>query len=50
MTQNDPIEVFYSYSHRDESLRDELGKHLNMLRRQSVTDNWHDRRIGAGNE
>lgn len=50
MAQNNPIEVFYSYSHRDESLRDELEKHLSILRRQGVIDNWHDRRIGAGNE
>ena len=44
------IEVFYAYSHRDESLRDELEKHLSILRRQRVITNWHDRRIGAGKE
>ena len=26
--------VFFSYSHRDEELRDELEKHLSILRRQ----------------
>ena len=25
------IEVFYSYSHKDEALRDELDKHLALL-------------------
>ena len=50
MAQNNPIEVFYSYSHRDESLRDELEKHLSIPQRQGVIGNWHDRRIGGGNE
>jgi predicted RecA/RadA family phage recombinase len=45
-----PIEVFFSYSHKDEELRDELEKHLSILRRQGVITGWHDRRIGAGKE
>ncbi len=44
------IEVFFSYSHKDEELRDELSKHLAMLMRQRVITAWHDRRIGAGKE
>ncbi|ABA56536.1 TIR (plasmid) [Nitrosococcus oceani ATCC 19707] len=40
--------VFFSYSHKDEPLRDELEIHLAMLKRQGVIDAWHDRRIGAG--
>ena len=44
------IEVFYSYSHKDEELRDQLEIHLSLLKRQGVIDNWHDRRISAGNE
>lgn len=43
-------ELFFSYSHRDESLRDELETHLAMLRRQGVIDAWHDRRIVAGDD
>lgn len=39
--------VFLSYSHRDEELRDELEKHLTVLRRQGVIETWHDRRIKA---
>jgi hypothetical protein len=42
--------VFFSYSHRDESLRDEIEKHLSILRRQGFIETWHDRRIGAGAE
>ncbi len=44
------IEIFLSYSHRDESLRRVLEDHLALLRRQRVLSIWHDRRIGAGTE
>jgi hypothetical protein len=40
--------VFFSYSHADERLRDQLEKQLSMLKRQGVIETWHDRRIGAG--
>lgn len=43
-------DVFFSYSHVDEALRDQLEKQLSMLKRQGVIDTWHDRRIGAGQE
>ncbi len=42
--------VFFSYSHADEGLRDQLEKQLSMLKRQGVIATWHDRRIGAGQE
>lgn len=42
--------VFFSYSHRDEALRDELEKHLSILQRQGFIEAWHDRRITAGDE
>ncbi len=45
-----PVRVFYSYSHRDESLRDELESHLAIFRRQGKVQEWHDRRIDAGSE
>jgi hypothetical protein len=45
-----PIEVFLSYSHRDEGLRHELDKHLSGLRRAGVISAWHDRMIDAGKE
>lgn len=42
--------VFFSYSHADEALRDQLEKQLSTLKRQGVIESWHDRRIGAGEE
>ena len=45
-----PIEVFYSYSHKDEELRELLETHLNLLKRLGVIQDWHDRRISAGTE
>jgi hypothetical protein len=40
--------IFFSYSHKDESLRDELEKHLTILKRQGHIEAWHDRRIVVG--
>jgi anti-sigma regulatory factor (Ser/Thr protein kinase) len=45
-----PAEVFFSYSHRDEKLRDGLQDHLALLQRENVITGWHDRKIGAGDE
>jgi TIR domain len=42
--------LFFSYSHRDEALRDQLETHLAMLKRQGFIETWHDRRITAGEE
>lgn len=42
--------VFFSYSHKDDALRDEMEIHLSALKRQGLIDTWHDRRIGAGEE
>jgi hypothetical protein len=42
--------VFFSYSHVDEALRDQLEIQLAMLKRQGVISTWHDRRIGAGED
>ncbi|HEU0174048.1 MAG TPA: TIR domain-containing protein [Blastocatellia bacterium] len=44
------IEVFFSYSHKDEELRDQLSNHLSTLKRNQFITAWHDRRIGAGTE
>ncbi|HEY9630210.1 MAG TPA: TIR domain-containing protein [Coleofasciculaceae cyanobacterium] len=49
-TENSPIEVFFSYAHEDESLRNELAKHLKLLERQKVITAWYDRDITAGGE
>ncbi len=42
--------LFFSYSHRDSDLRDELEIHLAALKREGVIETWHDRKIGAGKE
>lgn len=44
------IKIFFSYSHVDEKMRNELEKHLVMLKRQGVISTWHDRKITAGSE
>lgn len=40
--------VFFSYSHKDEQLRDDLEVQLTMLKREGLIEAWHDRRIAAG--
>ncbi|MFJ7007937.1 toll/interleukin-1 receptor domain-containing protein [Pseudomonas putida] len=40
--------VFFSYSHDDEELRNQLEKHLASLRYEGLVDSWHDRRLLAG--
>jgi hypothetical protein len=42
------IKVFISYSHKDESLRDLLIRHLKPIERQGLIEIWGDRRIVAG--
>ncbi len=44
------VEVFYSYSHQDEKLLQGLVKQLENLKRQGVIADWHDKKIGAGQE
>jgi hypothetical protein len=44
------IEVFFSYAHEDEVLRDALATHLRLLEPQRVIAGWHDRRIPPGGE
>lgn len=42
--------VFISYSHKDETFKDELDTHFSALKRSGLVDVWHDRRIDAGTE
>jgi len=42
--------LFYSYSHKDETLRNELETHLKLLQRQGLLESWYDRNIEAGAE
>lgn len=46
----EPVDLFYSYAHEDQPLRDELAKHLKIMERRGVIRPWHDRRIVAGQE
>ncbi|MFC3627777.1 toll/interleukin-1 receptor domain-containing protein [Vogesella amnigena] len=40
--------IFFSYSHKDEVLRNELEAHLALLKHEGLVEAWHDRRIVAG--
>lgn len=40
--------IFFSYSHDDESHRDQLEKHLSALQHEGLIESWHDRRLLAG--
>lgn len=42
--------IFFSYSHKDDAIRNELEKHLSILKRQNLIETWHDRRILAGQD
>jgi Type ISP C-terminal specificity domain len=42
------IELFYSYAHEDEALRDQLNDHLALLQHQGFIKGWYDRDISAG--
>lgn len=44
------LEIFYSYAHKDEDLREDLETHLSLLKRQKLITGWHDHKIGAGKE
>lgn len=50
MTQSSNILVFFSYSHKDHNLREQLAAHLSSLRRSGKIAAWHDRQITAGKE
>jgi hypothetical protein len=42
--------LFFSYSHKDEDLRDQLEVHLSMLKREGLIEAWHDRKIPVGDQ
>lgn len=45
-----PIEVFISFSHKDDELMEALCAHLATLRRQGKITAWYDRAVEAGEE
>lgn len=46
----EPATIFYSYSHKDQDLRDKLEAHLAALRRSGLIREWHDRKVTPGQD
>ncbi|MBE9160543.1 leucine-rich repeat domain-containing protein [Nodosilinea sp. LEGE 06152] len=44
------LRLFFSYSHKDDLLREQLETHLKLLQRQGLIQPWHDRRILPGDD
>ena len=44
------LDIFISYSHKDDEFRKRIEVHLALLKRQGVISVWNDRRIGAGKD
>ncbi len=44
------ITIFFSYSHKDERLRDTLDKFLRPLQHEGLITSWHDGKIEPGKE
>ncbi len=44
------LDLFISYSHADEELKNKLVKHLEPLKRLNLIADWHDRQIKAGED
>lgn len=45
-----PVTFFYCYARKDKDLRDELDRHLSILRRSGQIQSWYDLDISAGIE
>lgn len=45
---NEAVTVFFSYSHKDRALRDELANHLKPLTQSGMIADWHDGEILPG--
>lgn len=50
LTSTKNIKVFFSYSHKDEKLRDKIEVQLSTLKRKGIITSWHNRKIGPGEE
>ncbi|XXT24223.1 toll/interleukin-1 receptor domain-containing protein [Sorangium sp. So ce429] len=46
----EPVNVFCSYSHKDDAFREQLETHLSSLRREGLIRVWTDRQISAGQD
>lgn len=47
---NQKLKAFISYSHADESKKDELIKFMKMLQRNGILESWNDRQLLAGDK
>lgn len=45
-----PVEIFFSYSHEDEQLMNEIRRQLVIFEREGKIIKWHDRQIPPGTE
>jgi TIR domain len=45
-----PIEIFFSYAHKDERLMDNVRRQLILYDRLGLIEKWHDRRILPGQD
>jgi hypothetical protein len=50
MPRVDEIQIFCSYAHEDRQFRDELVKHLELLRESLLIRAWHDGELTAGQD
>src|SRR5262245_65553890 len=48
--EDEAIKLFFSYSHKDEILRNELVNHLRILTREGIIASWDDRKVLPGDE
>ncbi len=48
--RNNPLTLFYSYTHEDEMLCQELDRHLRLLQRRGIISAWYDRKIVPGTD
>ena len=44
------LNVFISYAHEDEAMKNDLDKHLIMLKRSDKIEVWTDKAVLAGDE
>lgn len=47
---DDPLEIFFSYSHKDEELKNQLTTHLKAMQREGLIKPWSDRDIDLSDE
>ena len=49
-TTNPKVDIFTSYAHEDEELKNEMDKYLKVLKRSGKIDTWNDRALIPGQE